>query len=188
MLIWLQTSIHTWGSVVPSSYNISTIISRDIILLAKICIIKAMFFSSSHVWMWELEYEEDWMPKNWCSHIVVLEKTLESPLDFKEIKPDNPKGNQPWIFIGRTDAEAEAPIPWPSDVKSQLIVNSLVLGKIEGKRRSGWKKMRYLDSVTNSKDMNLSKPREIVENRGTWHSAVSGVVKSWTQLSDWTTT
>ena len=76
--------------------------------------------------MWELEYEEDWVPKNWCFHIVVLEKTPESPLDFKEIKPDNPKGDQSWIFIGKTDAEAEAPIPWPSDVKSQLI------GKVPG--------------------------------------------------------
>ena len=78
-------------------------------------------FSSSHVWMWELDYKERWASKNWCFQTVLLEKTLESPLDNKEIKPVNPKGNQLWIFIGRTDAEAEAPILWPSDVKSWLI-------------------------------------------------------------------
>ena len=77
-------------------------------------------FSSSHVWMWELDHKEGWALKNWCFWIVVLEKTLEIPLDRKEIQPVNPKGNQPWIFIERTDAEAEAPILWPSDLKSWL--------------------------------------------------------------------
>ena len=79
-----------------------------------------MVFFSSHVWMWELDYKESWVLKNWCFWTVVLEKTLESPLDCKEIQPIHPKGNQFWIFIGRTDAEAEAPILWPSDAKSQL--------------------------------------------------------------------
>ena len=78
-------------------------------------------FSSSHVWMWELEYKESWVLKNWCCWTVVLEKTLESPLDCKEIKTVNPKGNQSWIFIGRTDAEAGAPILWPPDVKNWLL-------------------------------------------------------------------
>ena len=78
-------------------------------------------FFSSHVWMWELDHKEGWALKNWCFRIVVLEKTPESPLDSKKIKPVNPKGKQPWIFIGRTDAEAEAPILWLPDVKSQLI-------------------------------------------------------------------
>ena len=78
-------------------------------------------FSSSHVWMWELDCKEGWVPKNWCFWTVVLEKTLESPLDSKEIKPVNPRGNQPWIFIGRTDAEAEAPVLWSPDAKSWLI-------------------------------------------------------------------
>ena len=77
-------------------------------------------FSSRHVWMWELDYKESWAPKNWCFWTVVLKKTLESPLDCKEIKPVNPKGNQPWIFIERTDAEAEAPILWPPEVKNWL--------------------------------------------------------------------
>ena len=78
-------------------------------------------FSTSHVWMWELDYKESWAPKNWCFWTVMLEKTLESPLDCKEIKPLHPQGNQTWIFIGRTDAEAEAPVLWPPDTKSQLI-------------------------------------------------------------------
>ena len=78
-------------------------------------------FSSSHLWMWELDYKESWAPKNWCFWTVVLEKTLESSLDFKEIQPVYPKGNQSWIFIGRTDVEAKAPILWPPDTKSWLI-------------------------------------------------------------------
>ena len=77
-------------------------------------------FTSLHVWMWELDYKESWAQKNWCFWTVVLEKTLESPLDWKELKPVNPKGNQSWIFIGRRDAEAEAPVLWPSDMKSWL--------------------------------------------------------------------
>ena len=78
-------------------------------------------FSSSHVWMWELDCEESWAPKNWCFWSVVLEKTLESPLDCKDIQPVHPKGDQLWVFIGRTDAEAETPILWPPDAKSWLI-------------------------------------------------------------------
>ena len=93
-------------------------------------------FSSSHVWMWEPDHKEDWTLKNWCFQIVVLEKTLQSPLDSKEIKPVNPKENQPWILIGRTDAEVEALILWPSDAKSwQLIGKTLMLGKIESKKK-----------------------------------------------------
>ena len=86
-------------------------------------------FSSSHVWMWELDHEESWAPKNWCSWTVVLEKTLESPVDCKEIQPVHPKGNQSWIFIGRTDAEAEVPILWPSDAKKWLIRKDPDAGK-----------------------------------------------------------
>ena len=78
-------------------------------------------FSSNHIWTWELDYKESWASKNWCFWTVVLEKTLESPLDCKEIQPVNPKGNQSWIFIGRTDAEAETPVLWPPDANSQLI-------------------------------------------------------------------
>ena len=95
--------------------------SRDITLPTNVCLVKSYGFSISHVWMWELDYKESWVLKNWCFWTVVLRKTLESPLDFKEIHPVHPKGNQSWIFIGRTDAEAEAPTPWPPDVKNGLI-------------------------------------------------------------------
>ena len=98
----------------------STLKSRDIALSTKVQLVKAMFFSSSHVWMWELDYKESWVTKNWCSVTVVLEKTLQSPLDCKEIQPVHPKGNQSWIFIGRTDAEAKTPILWPPDVRNWL--------------------------------------------------------------------
>ena len=94
-------------------------------------------FSSSHVWMWELDHKEGWEPKNWCFWTVVLEKTLESSLDSKEIKSVNPKGNQSWIFIGRTDAEAEAPIFWPLDVKSQCIGKYSDVGKDWGQEETG---------------------------------------------------
>ena len=94
-------------------------------------------FSHSHVRMWELDYKEGWAPKNWCFPAVVLEKTLESPLDSKEIKPISPKGNQPWIFIGRTDTEAEAPILWPPDVKSRLIRKEPDAGKAWGQEEKG---------------------------------------------------
>ena len=106
--------------------NLGSILKhRDITLPTKVCLVKALFFSSSYVWMWELDYKESWALKNWCFWIVMLEKTLESPLVCKEIKLVSPTGNQSWIFVGRTDAEAEAPIPWPPDVKSQLIgINS----------------------------------------------------------------
>ena len=93
--------------------------SRDIILLTKVCMVKTMIFPVSHVQMWELDHKQGWASKNWCFQTVVLEKTCESPLDSKEIKPLNPKGNQPCMFTGRTDAEAEAPILWPPDAKSQ---------------------------------------------------------------------
>ena len=94
-------------------------------------------FSHSHVWMWELDHKEGWTLKNWCFWIVVLEKTLETPLDFQEIKAVNPKGNQPWIFIGRTDAEAEAPGLWPPDAKSWLIGKDPKAGKDWGKEDKG---------------------------------------------------
>ena len=102
--------------------NLDSILkSRHIALSTKVHLVKALVFSSSHVWLGELDYKESWAPKNWYFWTVVLEKTLESPLDCKKIKPVHPKGNQSWIFIGRTDVEAEAPILWPPHVKSWLI-------------------------------------------------------------------
>ena len=94
-------------------------------------------FSSSHVWMWELDYKGSWAPKNWCLWTVMLEEILESPLDCKEIQLVHPKGDQSWIFIGRTDAQAETPILWPPDVKNQPIGKDPDAGKIGGRRRRG---------------------------------------------------
>ena len=114
-------------------------------------------FSSSHVWMWKLSHKEGWAPKNWCFQIVVLEKTLKSPLDSKETKPVNPQGNQPWIFVVRTDAESEAQYFGHLMQRTDLMQKTLMLGKIEGKRRRGQQRMRWLDSITNSMNTNFSR-------------------------------
>ena len=142
-------------------------------------------FSSSHVQMWELDHKEGWVLNNWCLWTVVLEKIHESPLDSKEMKPVNPKGNRFWTFIGRTDAKAEAPILWPSEAKSRLIGKDPDARK-DWRQEKGATENGMLDGIIDSLDMSLSKLRESVKDREAWCVAIHGVVKSWTQLSEWT--
>ena len=131
-------------------------------------------FSTSHVWIWELDHEESWVLKNWCFQIVVLEKTLESPLDCKKIKV-NSKWNQPWVFIGRTDAEAETTILWPPDAKKQLIGKDPDDGRLSSGEQGdkGWD--GWMASLTS--DMSLSRLREMVKDKEALHAAVHEVTK-----------
>ena len=136
-------------------------------------LVKAMYFSSSHVWMWELDHNKSWAPKNQCFWTVVLEKTLESPLDCREIKPVNPKGNNPEYSL-------KLKLRYFSQLmqRTDSLKKTLMLGKIESKRRRGQQRMRWLDSITSSMDINLQKFWEIVEYRGAWHALVYGYAES----------
>ena len=166
--------------------NLDSILkSRDITLPTKVSLVKAMVFPVvMYVWMWELDCKVSWALKNWCFQTVVLEKTLESPLDSKEIKSVNPRGNQPWISIGRTVLEAL--IIWPL-VKSWLIGKDLDTGK-DWRQKEKRAAEDEIDSIAESMDMNLSKLWEIIEDRGDWPAAVHRITKSQIQLSNWTTT
>ena len=143
-------------------------------------------FSSSHVWMWELDYKESWGSKNWYFWNTVLEKMLVSPLDGKEIQSVHPKGNQSWILIGRTDVEAEAPILWPSEVNNWLIGRDTDAGKDWRPEGKGWQRMRWLYGITDSMGMGLSRLLELVMIRKARHATVHGVTKSRIRLINWT--
>ena len=182
------------GNVSPSVHELCDLQLQGLVLLTCISSIynkgpssQSYGFSSNHVQMWEVDHKEGWALKNWYFKTVVLEKTLENPVDSKEIKPVHPKGNQSWIFTEglmlKLNLQYFGHLMWRVD----SLEKTLMLGKIESQRTRGWQRMKWLDSITNSMDMSLNKFQEIVVNRGAWLAAVYGVTKNWTWLSNWTT-
>ena len=162
--------------------NLDSILKiRDITLPTMVHLSQSYGFSSSHVWIWELNYKESWVPKNWCFWTVVLDKTLESPLDSKEIQPVNPKGNQSWNFIGRTNAEAETPILWPPDVKNRLIWKDPDAQKDWRQEEKGMTENEMVGWHRWLEGQEFEQASGVGDGQGSHE-----VTKSQTWLSDWT--
>ena len=185
ILEWVAISSSRGSSQLRVQTQVSRIIGRRFNLWAtrKGLQSQSYGFSSSHVWMWELDGKESWAPKNWCFWTVVLEKTLESPLDCKETQPVHPKGNQSWIFVGRTDAEAETAIVYPPESKNWLIGSDPDAGKDWRWEKEG-PTGDEMDGITNLLDMSLSKLQEMVMDRKASHAAIHGSQRSG---HDWAT-
>ena len=180
---WNQKTITSWQETLTVCWK------EETLLCHKGLYSQGYGLPSGHIQLWELDRKEGRTPKHWSLQTVVLEKTTESPLDGKEIKPVNLKGDQLWIFTGRTDAEAEVPVLWSSDVNWQLIGNkSLMLGKIGSRRRRRHQRMRWLDGIIDTMNMNLGKLQEMMRDREAWRASIHGVAKSQAWLGNWTTT